>query len=80
MNRILEILVGSKIRFAIFFICWSVIYKIIDMNTLQWFGRDIFVDGNVLGFFLASFVALCLAFLPIGLIYEFFDPDKNKPK
>jgi len=62
----------NKIHFAISFIIWSIIYKIIDMNTLQWFGRDIFVDGNVLGFFVASAFAFCLLGFIVGSILNLF--------
>ena len=64
---------NTKLRFAITFICWSFIYKIIDMNTLQWFGKDIFIDGGIFGFCVASVFAFCLVILPIGIIYEFFN-------
>ena len=51
MDRILEYLFKNKINSAITFIIYLLICKIIDMNTIQWFGNDIFIkEGNILEF------------------------------
>lgn len=63
----------TKLRFALSFIGWSIIYKIIDMNTLQWFGKDIFIrDGNILEFIVCSVGIFCIIFFPIGYLVEWF--------
>ena len=75
-ERFIEKIAGTKIKAAISFIIWSIIYKIIDMNTLQWFGKNIFVDGNVLGFFVASAFALSIVVLVLGTIYKLVTGQK----
>jgi heme exporter protein D len=46
------------------------------MNTLQWFGKNIFVDGNVLGFFVASAFALSIVVLVLGTVYKLITGQK----
>lgn len=75
-DRFIDKIAGTKIKAIISFIVWSIIYKIIDMNTLQWFGKDIFVDGNVLGFFVASAFALSILVLVLGTIYKLMTGQK----
>ena len=75
-ERFIEKIAGTKIKAAISFIIWSIIYKIIDMNTLQWFGKNIFVDGNVLGFFIASAFALSMVVLVLGSLYKLMTGQK----
>ena len=75
-DRFIDKIAGTKIKAVISFIVWSIIYKIIDMNTLQWFGKNIFVDGNVLGFFVASAFALSIAVLVLGTIYNLVTGQK----
>jgi hypothetical protein len=75
-DRFIDKIAGTKIKAVISFIVWSIIYKIIDMNTLQWFGKNIFVDGNVLGFFVASAFALSIAVLVLGTIYKLVTGQK----
>ena len=63
----------TKLRFALSFIGWSIIYKIIDMNTLQWFGKDIFIrDGNILIYSLLRWYILYY-FFPIGYLVEWLE-------
>ena len=51
MNRVLEYMFKNKLNSAITFIIYLLICKIIDMNTIQWFGDDIFIrEGNILEF------------------------------
>ena len=75
-DRFIDKIVGTKIKAVISFTVWSIIYKIIDMNTLQWFGKNIFVDGNVLGFFVASAFALSIVVLVSGTIYKLVTGQK----
>lgn len=75
-DRFIDKIAGTKIKAIISFIVWSIIYKIIDMNTLQWFGKNIFVDGNVLGFFVASAFALSIVVLVLGTIYKLMTGQK----
>ena len=75
-DRFIDKIAGTKIKAVISFIVWSIIYKIIDMNTLQWFGRNIFVDGNVLGFFVASAFALSIVILVLGTVYKLITGQK----
>ena len=75
-DRFIDKIAGTKIKAVISFIVWSIIYKIIDMNTLQWFGKNIFVDGNVLGFFVASAFALSIVVLVLGTIYKLMTGQK----
>lgn len=75
-DRFIDKIAGTKIKAVISFIVWSIIYKIIDMNTLQWFGKNIFVDGNVLGFFVASAFALSIVVLFLGTIYKLMTGQK----
>ena len=72
LDKFLGFFIKNKIRGVVSFIVWSFIYKIIDMNTLQWFGRDIFVDGSVLGFFVASAFSLSVFLLVFLGIYQLF--------
>ena len=75
-DKLVGFFFDSKLRFALTFIGWSIIYKLIDMNTLQWFGKDIFIKGSIIGFCVASVFSFCLAVLPFGVIYEFLKPKK----
>ena len=75
-DRFIDKIAGTKIKAVISFIVWSIIYKIIDMNTLQWFGKNIFVDGNVLGFFVASAFALSIVVLVLGTVYKLITGQK----
>ena len=57
MVRILEYMFKNKLNAAITFIVYLLICKVIDMNTIQWFGDEIFIDpskGNVIEFIICS--------------------------
>ena len=57
MVRILEYMFKNKLNTAITFIVYLLICKVIDMNTIQWFGDEIFIDprkGNVIEFIVCS--------------------------
>ena len=53
LNKILEYPLKNKITTSITFIVYLLICKVIDMNTIQWFGDEIFIDpskGNIIEF------------------------------
>ena len=51
MDRVLEYMFKNKLNTTITFIVYLLICKVIDMNTIQWFGDDIFIrEGNILEF------------------------------
>ena len=57
INNILEYAFKNKLNTAITFIVYLLICKVIDMNTIQWFGDEIFIDpskGNVIEFIVCS--------------------------
>ena len=57
MDRVLEYMFKNKLNTAITFIVYLLICKVIDMNTIQWFGDEIFIDpskGNVIEFIVCS--------------------------
>jgi len=57
-DKIVGFIFKDKIHIAISYIVWSFIYKIIDMNTLQWWGKGIFVtEGEPWEFLLMSIFA-----------------------
>jgi len=70
-DRVVGYLFKNKTHSAISFIAWSIIYKIIDMNTLQWFGKGMFItEGGVLSFLFMSVVAFCFIVFILDLIYH----------
>ena len=57
INKILEYMFKNKLNTAITFIVYLLICKVIDMNTIQMFGDEIFIDprkGNVIEFIVCS--------------------------
>ena len=53
MDRVLEYMFKNKLNTAITFIIYLLICKVIDMNTIQWFGDEILIDpskGNIIEF------------------------------
>ena len=62
LNKILDFPLKNKLTTSITFIIYLLIYKVIDMNTIQWFGDDIFIrNGNVLEFIvIAIFMGSCV--------------------
>ena len=66
-DKIVGFIFKDKIHIAISYIVWSFIYKIIDMNTMEWFGKGIFVTKgepweflvmSVLAFFILSWIVM----------------------
>ena len=53
MDRILNYMFENKINTSITCIVYLLICKVIDMNTIQWYGDEIFIDpskGSILEF------------------------------
>jgi len=74
-NEFLQKLFPNKIVTSIWFIGWSMIYKFIDMNTLQWFGKDFGIRGgmgwfDIIFFFMTSAFALSVVILFVSTIYS----------
>ena len=46
IDRILEYMFKNKLNTSITCIGYLLICKVIDMNTIQWFGDEIFIDPN----------------------------------
>ena len=74
-DKIVGFIFKDKIHIAISYIVWSFIYKIIDMNTMQWFGKGIFVTKgepweflvmSVLAFFILSWIVMGIFSLLTG--------------
>tara|TARA_A100001015_G_C14971319_1_gene705258 strand:- start:24 stop:290 length:267 start_codon:yes stop_codon:yes gene_type:complete len=79
-NEILAKLFPNKIVNTLWFIGWCFIYKLIDMNTLQWFGKDMFIRGSgwgdFIGFFVASAFALSVVLFCLMGIYSLITGKK----
>jgi hypothetical protein len=62
INKILDFPLKNKLTTSITFIIYLLIYKAIDMNTIQWFGDDMFIrEGNILEFIVvAVFMGSCV--------------------
>ena len=62
INNILGYVFKNKLNASIAGVVYLLIYKVIDMNTTQWFGDDIFIrNGNVFEFILcAAFLGSCV--------------------
>ncbi len=62
INKILNFPLKNKLTTSITFIIYLLIYKAIDMNTIQWFGDDIFIrEGNIFEFIvIAIFMGSCV--------------------
>ena len=70
-DKIVGFIFKDKIHIAISYIVWSFIYKIIDMNTMQWFGKGIFItEGGVLGFFFMAVIAFFIIAWAVLGIYD----------
>lgn len=74
-DKIVGFIFKDKIHIAISYIVWSFIYKIIDMNTMEWFGKGIFVTKgepweflvmSVLAFFILSWIVMGIFSLLTG--------------
>jgi hypothetical protein len=71
-DKIVGFIFKDKIHIAISYIVWSFIYKIIDMNTLQWFGKGIFVTkGEPWEFLFMSIIAFFIIAGGIMGIFSF---------
>jgi len=72
----------NKVSAIITFFVWSVIYKIFDLNTLQWFGKDMFIKsdmhgfGNLAAFIVCSAFSFSVVFLVVVHTYGFFTGKK----
>jgi len=72
----------NKVSAIITFFVWSVIYKIFDLNTLQWFGKDMFIKsdmhgfGNLAAFIVCSAFSFSVVFLVVVYTYGFFTGKK----
>ena len=62
INKILEYAFKNKLNTSITGVVYLLIYKVIDMNTIQWFGDDMFIrEGNILEFIVvAVFMGSCV--------------------
>ena len=61
--------IKDKKNVAISYVVWCFIYKIIDMNTMQWFGKGIFVTkGEPWEFLVMSVLAfVILSWIVMGI-------------
>ena len=73
MDRILNYMFENKLNTSITCIVYLLICKVIDMNTIQWFGDEIFIDqskGNLLEFIVVyTFLGSCVV-VAIAIIVE----------
>lgn len=62
INNILGYVFKNKLSASIAGVVYLLIYKVIDMNTIQWFGDDMFIrEGNILEFIVvAVFMGSCV--------------------
>ena len=71
INNILEYAFKNKLNTSITGVIYLLIYKVIDMNTLQWFGDDIFIrNGNVLVFIVCAIVWGSLIIFILSIIVD----------
>jgi len=65
LNKILEYPLKNKITTSITGVIYLLIYKVIDMNTIQWFGDGMFItEGNIIEFIVAAvFFGSCVIFV-----------------
>jgi hypothetical protein len=65
INNILGYAFKNKINTSITGVIYLLIYKVIDMNTIQWFGDGMFItEGNILEFIVAAvFFGSCVIFV-----------------
>ena len=65
INNILEYAFKNKINTSITGVIYLLIYKVIDMNTIQWFGDGMFItEGNIIEFIVAAvFFGSCVIFV-----------------
>jgi len=77
-DKLLGFLFKNKINGSITFVVYLIIYKIVDMNTLQWFGKDIFIknDSNIFEFVVCAIGLGSIVFLILGSIYKLLSGQK----
>ena len=77
-DKFLEFLFKNKINGSITFVVYLIIYKIIDMNTIQWFGDDIFLknDSNLFEFAVCAIGLGSIVLLVLVTIYKILTGQK----
>ena len=71
INNILGYAFKNKINTSITGVIYLLIYKVIDMNTMQWFGDDIFIrNGNLLEFIVVAAVMGSFVIIAIAIIAD----------
>jgi len=71
INNILEYAFKNKLNTSITGVVYLLIYKVIDMNTMQWFGDDIFIrNGNLLEFIVVAAVMGSFVIVAIAIIAD----------
>ena len=73
IDRILEYMFKNKLNTSITCIGYLLICKVIDMNTIQWFGDEIFIDpskGNVIEFIVCSILFGSFVIFVIAVISD----------
>jgi hypothetical protein len=71
INKILEYAFKNKLNTSITGVVYLLIYKVIDMNTIQWFGDDIFIrEGNILEFIVVAAVMGSFVIVAIAIIAD----------
>ena len=71
INKILEYAFKNKLNTSITGVVHLLIYKVIDMNTMQWFGDDIFIrNGNLLEFIVVAAVMGSFVIIAIAIIAD----------
>ena len=71
INKILEYAFKNKLNTSITGVVYLLIYKVIDMNTMQWFGDDIFIrEGNILEFIVVAAVMGSFVIVAIAIIAD----------
>ena len=71
INNILEYAFKNKLNTSITGVVYLLIYKVIDMNTIQWFGDDMFIrEGNILEFIVVAAVMGSFVIIAIAIIAD----------
>ena len=71
INNILEYAFKNKLNTSITGVVYLLIYKVIVMNTMQWFGDDIFIrNGNLLEFIVVAAVMGSFVIIAIAIIAD----------
>ena len=75
-DKFLGFLFKDKINGSITFVVYLIIYKIVDMNTIQWFGDDIFIKENFIMFVGCAIGLGSIVVLVLGIIYKILTGQK----